>query len=89
MNYRLQLSPISGTRESKIGVTSRVRWESPSSNWENAKFFRSWFIYDSDLEPDSTKGRINWNMVLGLGLTVVVSLGFWTGVGLMVASFWK
>lgn len=86
MNYRLQLSPISGTRES-TGVPSRDQWDGSLTNWEDAKFFRSWLVYDSDSdqEPNCTDGRSNWNTVLGLALAVVVSVSFWVGVGLMIA----
>ena len=89
MNYRLQFSPISGTRESQIDLPSRERWESAPTNWEDATLFRSWLVYDSDVEPNRTRGRINWNVVLGLALAVVVSVSFWAGVGRMIARVWK
>ena len=86
MNYRLQLSPISGTRES-TGVPSRDQWDGSFTNWEDAKFFRSCLVYDSDSdqEPNRADGRSNWSMLLGLALAVVVSLSFWVGVGLLIA----
>jgi hypothetical protein len=46
-------------------------------------------VYDSDLEPVRGGSRGNWNTVLGLALAVVVSVSFWVGVGIMMASFWK
>ena len=32
---------------------------------------------------------VNWGAVGGLGLATVVSVGFWVGVGLTIARFWK
>jgi hypothetical protein len=89
MNYRLQLSPISGARDSQIDLPPRKRPESSATKWEDAEFFRSWLVYDSDLDSASTKGRVNGPMVLGLALAVLVSVTFWIGLGLMIASRWK
>jgi len=88
MKYRLQLSPISGTRESHTDLPSRERWVSPFTNSEDARFFRSWLVYDSDLEGENTHG-IRWNMILGLALAVIVSATIWLGVGLMIERAWK
>ena len=85
MNYRLQLSPISSTHDS---MPLRQRWSVPAANWEDAKFFRSWLVYDSGLEPNRTPG-ITWNSVLGLALAIAVSACFWAGIGLMIARAWK
>jgi hypothetical protein len=89
MNYRLQLSPISGSRESRIDLPSCELWEDPFSNWENAKFYRSWLVYDSDPQDEVTRGRMNWSVVLGLTSAAVVSISFWVGAGLLLARFWK
>jgi hypothetical protein len=89
MNYRLQLSPIFGTRrpqqQLELDLPLRERWEGPAAKWVDAEVFRSWLVYDSDLEAGRSTGRLNWNMVLGLALAVAVSITFWVGVGLMVA----
>jgi hypothetical protein len=71
MNYKMQLSPISGTRDSH----SRL----PFTSREDARFFRSWLVYDSDLDATRSRGRLNWNMVVGVGLMAVVSAGGWYG----------
>jgi hypothetical protein len=89
MNYRLQFSPISGTQDSDLDVPLRESEESPAAGWEEANFFRSWLVYDSDLDSVPTKSRIKWGMVLGLALAVVVSVAFWVGFGLMIANRWK
>jgi len=89
MNYRLQLSPISGTHESQLDVPSSELSENPLKNWQDATFFRSWLVYDSDFGSGRTERRGKWNKVLGLALAVVVSTAFWLGVGLTIARAWK
>jgi hypothetical protein len=84
MNHRLQPSPTSSIRESL--PLSEPTGAPPA---ENAKFFRSWLVNDSDLETTRTHGRVNWNTVLGLTMAIVVSACFWAGVGLMIALVWK
>jgi len=88
MNYRLQPFPTSGTRESRARQPL-IEPCPPRTRPEEAKVFRSWFVYDSDLKTSSPRGRVNWNLVAGLGLATAVSVGFWVGVGLMIARFWK
>jgi len=87
MNHRLQLSPKFSPPES----SSRRRLAEPRGGslvrWEDATFFRSWLVYDSDLEATRTRGRFNWNMVAGLVLMVVVGAGGWFCVGLLVRHF--
>ena len=85
MNYRLQLSPISNPRDSPP-LTDQ--WNAPPASWEDVKFFRSWLVYDSDIEINSSRD-INWSMVLGLALAMIVSATFWTGLGFTIAYFWQ
>ncbi|MHB8216418.1 MAG: hypothetical protein ACYDDS_10090 [Candidatus Sulfotelmatobacter sp.] len=89
MNYRLQLSPISGTHKSQLDLLSTQRSDNPVNNWQDAAFFRSWLVYDSDVESGRTERRGKWSKVLGLALAVVVSAAFWLGVGLTIARAWK
>ena len=86
MKYRLQFSPISGTRGSCADQLSRERGP---FNLQEPKFFRSWVVYDSNLEGEETPGRLHWNMLLGLALAVTVSATFWVGVGLMIERLWR
>ena len=87
---RLQLSPIFGTQQpqeqSELDLPLSERWEGPAAKWENADVFRSWMVYDSELETGCTKGRVNWNTVFGLFLALSVSVTFWVGLGLMIAN---
>jgi hypothetical protein len=85
MNHRLQLSPISNLP----GSHSHQRWVDSPAAREQAKFFRSWIVYDSDIETNRTRGRFNWNMLLGVVFMVVVSTGGWLGVGLLARHFLK
>jgi hypothetical protein len=76
MNHRLQLSPISGIRESQ----ARIVGERPSA--KDIAFLRSWFVYDSSLA--SGCNGLNWSAILGLGLAVMLSISFWIGLGLLI-----
>ncbi len=87
MNYKLQFSPTSG--KSSLRLPLHPRRGAPPVDWDDAKFLRSWLIYDSDLESTRTHGRLNWNMIAGLALTAVVSASGWAGVVLLVRHFMK
>jgi hypothetical protein len=85
MDYRLQLSPISGTRETGPVVHLSKPSNTLPASPEDAKFFRSWLVYDSDVEAGGKQGSINWNTTLGIALAVAVSVGCWIGAGLVIA----
>jgi len=89
MNYRMQLSPISGVRPVAADVYRSESTETPPANLDDAKFVRSWLVYDSDLDLDCPPGHVNWSMVLGLVVAAVVSASFWLGAGVMMARLWK
>jgi len=89
MNHRLQLSPISGTPHSNPRLRFNGRWGAPLARWEDVKFFRSWLVYDSDLEAMRTQGRFNWNIIAGLVLMAVVSAAGWWGISLLFRHFVK
>ena len=59
------------------------------ANWEDARFFRSWLVYDSKIRPGLELPRINWNKVLGLARAIAVSGGFWAAIGLVIAQIWR
>ena len=80
MNYRLQLSPIAGIHESE--VDSPRHDSRQTANWENARLFRSWLVYDSGVQR--RRRGINWHLLLGLSLAVVLSVAFWVGVAVLV-----
>ncbi|MGA2375490.1 MAG: hypothetical protein ABSF72_08210 [Candidatus Sulfotelmatobacter sp.] len=89
MIHRLQPFPTSGTREERPRQPEAEPEGGPRLRPEDAKFFRSWFLYDSGLKTIPPRGRFNWSLVAGLGLATTVSVGFWVGVGLVIVRFWK
>jgi hypothetical protein len=56
---------------------------------QDMKFLRSWLVYDSDIQSAPARGRINWNMIAGLTLAIVVSASFWAALALVIANIWK
>ncbi len=88
MNYKLQPFPVTSTRKSRVHVPESKAWDFPLENSEDAKFFRSWLVYDSDLQTTRSR-RVNWNVMLGLGLVVALSASFWATIGLMMTRLWK
>jgi hypothetical protein len=82
MNHRLQLSPLSHGAfhtSTHLGVGPE-----PSAIREEIRFFRSWLVYDSDLEASRTHGSINWNAVLGLCVVASVSAGGWYAIEVLL-----
>jgi hypothetical protein len=88
MNYRLQFSPIAGMRESQIDGPSHETPVAPSHKWEDAKFFRSWLVYEAVDEPRRIRG-INWSLIFGVALAIAVSAAFWIGLGVLVSRSGK
>jgi|HubBroStandDraft_4_1064222.scaffolds.fasta_scaffold915530_1 hypothetical protein len=86
MGYKLQPFTMSDAHD----ALPLQDWESAlSANWEDARFFRSWLVYDSKVRPGLESPRVNWYKLLGLTLAVAVSGGVWAGIGLIIAHFWK
>jgi hypothetical protein len=83
MNYKLQPFPLFGPPESRLArPTAPARWEAQN-------FFRTWLVYDSDLEATRTRGHINWNVIMGVLFMTVVSGSGWFCIGLFVRHFLK
>jgi hypothetical protein len=83
---RLQLSPQSSTHD----ALPLHDWRSAlPANWEDARFFRSWLVYDPGVRPGLELPRINWYKMLGIILVTAVSASFWAGMVLMVEHFWR
>jgi hypothetical protein len=83
-----QLSPLSPGHLSQLSAFGDWRGGSPECS-EDVNLFRSWFLYDSGLKLMGGVPRTNWNAVVGIVLASVVSAGFWTGLGVTVAQFYK
>jgi hypothetical protein len=89
MSHKLQPFPMSSARESRVHLPVSKALGVPPENSEEAKFFRSWLVYDSDLQTTRSGCRVNWNVVLGLGLVIALSVSIWATVGLMMARLWQ
>jgi len=90
MSYKsVQLFPPSSTHENNIRIAIRGPWSAPPAGLRDFQFLRSWLEYDSELDVGKRRGRINWGALLGLVVTAGISASFWTGVGLMVAHWWR
>jgi hypothetical protein len=53
---------------------------------------QDWLLANSGfdyLEGHHAAGFINWGTLLGLAITIGIGAGFWTGVGLLIARFWR
>jgi hypothetical protein len=86
MNHRLQLFPNSVIRDS--GPSLREWWKDQQAKCEDPRFFRSWLVYDAGFEPARASGRFDWNVMLGIALSLAISLGFWAAAGLFLARLW-
>ncbi|MGA8215365.1 MAG: hypothetical protein WB799_17340 [Candidatus Sulfotelmatobacter sp.] len=83
-----RLFPSSSVSEPPLQERIGHSWGSAPTNLRDMKFFRSWLVYDSEIQTGVARG-VNWSVVAGLVLAFGVSAGFWTGVGLMIVHFWK
>jgi hypothetical protein len=50
------------------------------------RFLRSWITYDSHMGYERPKGRVNWTAAMGMLLAMGVSIGFWIGLGMLIAQ---
>jgi hypothetical protein len=79
---RLQLSP-------KLHPHLGFDIKRTTIRWEDAKFFRSWLVYDSNLELSRPKGGVNWSVIVGLIMMAAVSASGWYGIALLVRHLIK
>jgi hypothetical protein len=92
MSYKVQPFPVINARESRRhGSLSKRLGDPPtwSTTGEDVQLFRSWLVYDSNIQQGFGLRRVNWNTVRGLALATAISVGVWAGVGLMFARIWK
>lgn len=61
------------------------QWSTPSGYSPEVGFFQSWF--EDDSRSGNENDRINWGAVSGLALSVVISVSFWAGLGMLIARF--
>ena len=89
MSRNLQLPPMSSSITMRSGPTFVGRFGRPLADWQDVKFFRSWLVYDSDVETNRSQGRLNWNMFAGFTAMVMVSVGGWSAIALLVKHLLK
>jgi hypothetical protein len=77
MNGRMPISPLARILESRTNAHSagEPRSDWTMAKWEDARFFRSSFIYDFESEANR---RLNWGALFGLALSVGLSASFWS-----------
>lgn len=92
MRHRSQLSPRSAVHELPVKVSFSEGPTDLLTKWNEARFFRSSAVYDSNLDfaPEGVGAQppIRWSSVLGIGLATVVSASFWAVVAVVIAHFW-
>ena len=79
MSFRLlNFPPQASTRTMRVPM----RWIGLDSDLAGRGFLGSWL--DGDNDPDRPQRHVNWGAVAGLALSLVISGGFLTGVGILV-----
>ncbi|MGC1371045.1 MAG: hypothetical protein WA824_02795 [Candidatus Sulfotelmatobacter sp.] len=87
MNYRVQLSTVSGLHGLQSSLPRHEKLPITSLDSEDAKLFRAWMVYDPDFEAMCSPGRSRKSL-LGLALAMGIGAGFWTAAGLLIARLW-
>jgi hypothetical protein len=80
MSFRLlQSPPQASTRSMRVPL----RWIELDGCMAGNEFLRSWLGDNND--SGERWQRLNWGALAGLAVSFVISGGFWTGVGLLLA----
>lgn len=84
MSKLLPFSPRTSNRV--LRMRAIPEWWFGSQMYSNQSDFAS--VWQ---EPDENRMQepINWGVVSGLALAIVVSGGFWTGLALLIQRFWR
>ena len=89
MSSKAKLFPLSSTGQFSCGMPTQEAWGEPPADSQDAKFLRSWLVYDSVTEGDTGTNRSARSIALGLLVAFAISASFWTGIGLIVTRVWK
>ncbi|MGD1023079.1 MAG: hypothetical protein ABR880_09880 [Candidatus Sulfotelmatobacter sp.] len=84
-----KLFPLSSTGQISSGMPVQNACGDPPADSKDAKFLRSWLVYDSLTQGDSGTNRSKRSVALGLVVALGISASFWTGIGLIVTRAWK
>jgi len=85
MNRKFRLSPLASTCGTDGSAVQASRITS-AEDLRATELLRFWSKYEVTLDEPASRGRINWNAVLGIVLVGGISAGFWAGVGWMVSA---
>lgn len=75
--------PSAGTQKGRVRVVEPI---TRAGRKQNQLLVMSGFHY---LDDQRDHGFINWGTLLGLVITIGIGASFWTGVGLLIARFWR
>jgi hypothetical protein len=89
MSSKAKLFPLSSTDQVSYGMRIPNAWSGPAVDSKDAKFLRSWLVYDSRTQDGSGSERSARNIALGMVVAFGISASFWTGIGLIVTRVWK
>lgn len=78
--------PLAARSERSHALGIREGWRFPAAYATDARFLRSWLVYDSTLASEVPRGKFNWNFLIGLLVAGGASAGFWAGMGMAIAS---
>jgi len=85
VSFRILQFPSEGTTRVLRMRAIPEHWSTPSGYSPEIGFLRAWFEDDSPCSGNQSENRVNWGAVSGLALSVVLSVTFWTGVGVLIA----
>jgi hypothetical protein len=88
MNYKVQLSPIYTPPKPRPYING-TDVKQTLVRLEDASFFRSWLVYDSDLEHSRTESKLNWSVIGGLVIMAAASAGGWYGFTVLLQHLLK
>ena len=89
MSFKLlQFSPQTSTRAVRMREVPE-RWTDGYEHSQGVKFLPAWLDDETVLLSKSGKRRIHWGAISGMALSLVISGGFWAGVGLLIARVVK
>ncbi len=81
MSYKLvQFPPQASTRAMRVPM----RWMGLDGCMSGSGFLNSWLEAE---DFDAPRGQLNWGAVAGLAISLVISGGFWAGLGVLAARF--
>ena len=83
MSFKLQSPPQASTR----AMRDPVRWMGLDSGLGGSGFLSSWL--DDNHDSGERRRHLNWGAIAGLTASLVISGGFWAGVGILLSRVLK